>query len=141
MTRAELEPLRLQATHVAGLMRLPFRRRAWRGTQGNWQGTGTGSSLDFQDHRPYSPGDDPRYINWQAYARTGHYTMKLYRQEVSPAVDLVIDRSKSMFVDDEKAVRSAELLYWAIESSIRSGASLRCFAVSDGQPEPIALDE
>ncbi|MFN9663179.1 MAG: DUF58 domain-containing protein, partial [Akkermansiaceae bacterium] len=26
--------------------------------------------MDFQDHRSYSPGDDPRHINWQAYART-----------------------------------------------------------------------
>ncbi|MEJ6642028.1 MAG: DUF58 domain-containing protein [Akkermansiaceae bacterium] len=39
-----------------------------------------GSALYFQDHRAYSPGDDPRHINWQAYARTGQYTMKLYRE-------------------------------------------------------------
>ena len=49
-----------------------------------FSGSGTGSSLDFQDHRAYSPGDDPRHINWQAYARTGSYTMKLFREEVRP---------------------------------------------------------
>ena len=140
MTRAELEPLRLQAAHVAGLMRLPFRRRAWRGVQGNWQGTGTGSSLDFQDHRPYAPGDDPRYINWQAYARTGHFTMKLYREEVSPALDLAVDLSASMFVDEEKAARCAELVYWAVENAMQAGASIRCFAVRGSAVEPLSLE-
>ena len=47
-----------------------------------------GSALYFQDHRAYSPGDDPRHINWQAYARTGQYTMKLYREEFRPVVHL-----------------------------------------------------
>jgi uncharacterized protein (DUF58 family) len=64
---------RMQA--AAQRLRLPFRSRTWRGESGNWQGAGVGSSIDFQDHRQYLPGDDPRYIDWQAYARTGHYTM------------------------------------------------------------------
>src|SRR3954470_19074235 len=120
MNTEQLEALHVRARHVAALMRLPFRRRAWRGMQGNWQGAGTGSSLDFQDHRPYVAGDDPRYINWQAYARTGSYTMKLYRQEVSPAVDVAVDVSASMFVDDAKGARMAELLYWVVESALEA---------------------
>ena len=59
------------------------------GTQGNWLGTGLGSSVDFQDHRAYQMGDDPRYIHWAAYARTGLLTMKLYRAEVAPLVETV----------------------------------------------------
>jgi hypothetical protein len=132
--------LHARARHVAGLLRLPFRTRAWRGVQGNWQGAGVGSSLDFQDHRPYVPGDDPRYINWQAYARTGAYTMKLYREEVSPAVDLAVDLSSSMFVDEVKAARTAELLYWAVECAVQSGASLRCFVLHPERAEPLALE-
>ena len=140
MNSAELEPLHLSARAVAGLMRLPLRRRAWRGVQGDWQGLGTGNSLDFQDHRPYVPGDDLRHLNWQAYARTGHYTMKLFRQEVSPAVDLAIDLSASMFLDAEKSARTAELLYWSIECALEAGASLRCFAVRGVEIEPLALE-
>src|ERR1700761_2635359 len=110
---------------AAGRLRLPLRSRTWRGQSGNWLGAGTGSSIDFQDHRPYLPGDDPRYIDWQAYARTGHYTMKLYREEVSPLVDLVFDASESMFLDAEKMARGLDLLYFAIESALQSSGSLR----------------
>lgn len=134
------EKLHTNARHVAGFLRLPLRRRTWRGVQGNWQGAGTGSSLDFQDHRPYSPGDDPRYINWQAYARSGHYTMKLYRQEVSPSFDLVVDVSASMFLDGLKAARVVEILYWCVECGLQAGASLRCWAWRDDEVVPIAID-
>jgi hypothetical protein len=137
---AKLAGLHAHARQMAALLRLPFRRRAWHGTLGNWQGIGTGSSLDFQDHRPYSPGDDPRYINWQAYARSGHYTMKLYRQEVSPAVDIAIDLSASMFLDETKAARTAELFYWCIESALQTNASLRCFGLRGANAQPISLE-
>lgn len=93
-------------------------------------GLGVGSSLDFQDHRAYLPGDDPRQINWQAYARTGHYSMKLYREEVRPLVDIVLDASPSMWAFPTKAARAAELLYFAADSARRTGASLRFFAVN-----------
>jgi uncharacterized protein (DUF58 family) len=71
------------------------------------------------------PGDDPRYIDWQAYARSNHYVMKLYREEVSPAVDLVLDTSASMCADTKKKRRSLELFYFAVESAIGYGAVLR----------------
>lgn len=118
---------RMQA--VAGRFRLPFRSRVWRGPSGAWQGAGAGSSIDFQDHRAYLPGDDPRHIDWQAYARSGQYTMKLYREEVSPAVDLVLDISASMFVTPEKARRVLELFHFALESARQSGAALQCYVL------------
>ena len=118
---------RMQA--AAEQLRLPFRSRTWRGQSGNWLGTGSGSSIDFQDHRPYLPGDDPRYIDWQAFARSGNYTMKLYREEVSPLVDLVLDASASMFLETGKAARTLELFYFCILSALGSGGSLRTFAI------------
>jgi uncharacterized protein (DUF58 family) len=108
---------------------LPFGRQAWRGLSGNWQGVGAGSSLDFQDHRVYVPGDDPRHIHWQAYARTGALTMKLYRAEVSPLVDVAIDVSASMEYTPVKATRTDELLSFAVECAARVGAPLRVHAV------------
>jgi uncharacterized protein (DUF58 family) len=122
-------------------MRLPFRSRVWRGQAGNWLGAGSGSSIDFQDHRPYLPGDDPRYIDWQAYARTGHYTMKLYREEVSPVVDLVLDVSASMFLGATKGARTLELFYFCAESARRSGAALRCFAADGAVIKPLEIEE
>jgi uncharacterized protein (DUF58 family) len=141
-----LDPARMAALHaaarnVAEHARLPFHRRAWRGTGGNWMGTGVGSSIDFQDHRPYLPGDDPRYINWQAYARSGNYSMKLYRQEVSPQVDLVLDVSASMFLEPAKMERGLELFYFCLESAWRTAAPVRVWLWNRGQPHLIDVAE
>jgi hypothetical protein len=128
---------------AASRMRLPFRGRIWRGASGSWHGAGAGSSIDFQDHRAYLPGDDPRHIDWAAYARSGHYSMKLYREEVSPAVEIVLDVSASMFVEERKATRVLELFYFSLESSRQSGASVRCHLLrgneSAGWPVEAAL--
>lgn len=137
----------LQLAHTAAIvaaarLRLPLRSHTWKGQAGEFTGSGTGSSLDFQDHRAYSPGDDPRHINWQAYARTGSYTMKLFREEVRPVVDLILDASESMFFEARKAARTAELFYFITESCAVAGASLTIHAVrGDGsaQLDPATL--
>lgn len=146
MTREEpavLQEAQERALPAARRLRLPLSGRLWRGRTGNWAGAGVGSSIDFQDHRAYLPGDDPRYINWQAYARSGHYTMKLYREEVSPQVDLALDASASMFFDPQKCRRAWEVFFFCRESALRSGASLRTYwitgdTVAEARPE--ALD-
>lgn len=129
MDTAALQLAHTTALAAAGRLRLPLRSRSWKGQAGEFAGSGTGSSLDFQDHRAYSPGDDPRHINWQAYARTGTYTMKLFREEVRPVVDLVLDASESMFFENRKAARTAELFYFLTESCASAGASLIIHAV------------
>lgn len=129
MELAALKSCHSRAMAAAGRVRLPLRSRVWRGQAGEFAGGGTGSSMDFQDHRAYSPGDDPRHINWQAYARTGSYTMKLFREEVRPVVDVILDASESMFFDDTKAIRVAELFYLLAASSQAAGASLALYAV------------
>ena len=53
---ARLQGLQLRARsivegHVAGAHRSPFR----------------GLSIEFADHREYSPGDDLRYLDWKAW--------------------------------------------------------------------------
>ncbi|HEY0256254.1 MAG TPA: DUF58 domain-containing protein, partial [Candidatus Methylacidiphilales bacterium] len=95
-----------EVARLAEKVRLPFRSRAWRGSSGAWQGRSQGSSIDFQDHREYAPGDDPRYLDWAAYARTNNYIMKLFREEVSPRLDVVLDTSPSMALTPEKEARS-----------------------------------
>jgi uncharacterized protein (DUF58 family) len=131
----DLPAIHARMKAVASLARLPLRSARWSGVAGNVLGQGTGSSIDFQDHRPYFPGDDPRHINWQAYARTGAYSMKLYRQEVTPRVDLLFDSSASMFLTDAKATRTWELLYWGMESAFRLGASLKLHVLGGAMAE------
>ena len=115
-------------------VRLPLRSRAWRGSAGAWQGRNQGSSIDFQDHRAYAPGDDPRHLDWAAYARTDNYAMKLFREEVSPRLDVALDVSRSMSLTPEKEGRSLDLLALVMGAALRDGISLRLYAVqSTGQ--------
>jgi len=59
-----------------------------------------GASLEFKDHRDYQPGDDLRRIDWHVYARSDQLTIKLFREEVAPHLDLVIDGSRSMALEE-----------------------------------------
>lgn len=112
------------AQHCAMQLDLPLRQYLWKGHSGEFVGAGVGSSLDFQDHRNYSPGDDPRHINWQAYARSGNYTMKQYREEVRPSIDLILDLSPSLFFTSQKKQRTCELLYLIQAIARKNGAEL-----------------
>lgn len=134
-----LRQLRLQAQQLASVVQLPLRNKIWRGGSGEFAGAGVGSSLEFQDHRAYMAGDDPRHINWQAFARTGQYTMKVFREEVRPVVDLVLDVSASQFYDPVKAERVVELFHFCISSAQKSGASLKVFLVNG--PEFVLLGD
>ncbi|MCB1229997.1 MAG: DUF58 domain-containing protein [Verrucomicrobiae bacterium] len=120
----ELAAIAARAQAWADVFKLPLQHRTWRGQTGDFQGSGVGSSLDFQDHRSYVPGDDPRHINWQAYARTGNYSMKLYREEVRPVIDIVFDASDSMSFDPAKTRRTVELFYFVVFAALKSGASV-----------------
>ncbi|MDR2513080.1 MAG: DUF58 domain-containing protein [Puniceicoccales bacterium] len=131
---------RQTAQTATAVFRLPLGDMAWRGLHGQFASMGTGSSLDFQDHRPYFPGDDPRHINWQAYARTGSYTMKLYRQEVSPRVDLFVDISPSMFLVPEKRARVLAVVVFCAESALRLGASLQVHAAHGSHVEFVPVE-
>ncbi len=66
------------------------------GTVGNTLARATGSSLEFMEHREYKAGDDLRRIDWNAYARNDRLSLKLFRDEVNPHVDLLLDVSRSM---------------------------------------------
>lgn len=139
--RTELEPVAARAQGLADLFRLPLHDRTWRGSVGEFAGSGTGSSLDFQDHRAYHPGDDPRHINWQAYARTGETTMKLFREEVRPLVEILFDVTDSMFLGEEKRTRSLELFYFATFAALRAGASVTATVIKGDEHRRLALDD
>jgi uncharacterized protein (DUF58 family) len=55
-----------------------------------------GASIEFKDFREYSPGDDPRTVDWMAYARLGELFIKLFRQEEELDLWVLLDRSGSM---------------------------------------------
>lgn len=76
-----------------GLLRTPASGRA-----GELLGRGTGSSLEFQEYREYTPGDDIRHLDWAAYGRSDTLMVRLYREEISPRTEILCDASRSMSV-------------------------------------------
>ncbi|MBI2918350.1 MAG: DUF58 domain-containing protein [Chloroflexi bacterium] len=55
-----------------------------------------GASVEFSDFRSYTPGDDYRRIDWNAYARLERLFLRLYRAEENLNVSLLVDTSASM---------------------------------------------
>lgn len=55
-----------------------------------------GFSVQFSEHRRYNRGDDPRLIDWLAYAKTDKYFVKRFEAETNLTGYLVMDLSKSM---------------------------------------------
>ena len=55
-----------------------------------------GYSVEFVDYREYSPGDDPRTIDWKALARTEKYFVKRFEMESNMNVVSLLDVSASM---------------------------------------------
>jgi uncharacterized protein (DUF58 family) len=55
-----------------------------------------GFSVEFSEYREYSPGDDPRYLDWRLYARSDRYYVKRFEDETNLRCHLVVDTSRSM---------------------------------------------
>src|SRR6188472_3070845 len=55
-----------------------------------------GFSVEFSEHRKYSPGDDPHDIDWLVYAKTDKYYVKKFEAETNITGYLLMDLSASM---------------------------------------------
>ena len=55
-----------------------------------------GFSAEFTEYRQYSPGDDPRYLDWRVLARSDRYFLKRFEDETNLRCHLVVDQSRSM---------------------------------------------
>jgi len=90
-----------------------------------------GQSTEFDDFRPYTPGDEPRKVDWKLYGRTDRLYVRQYRHDAQLSVHLLVDRSNSMDFaglnsDSPQATKldharllAASLAYLAIRQSDR----------------------
>lgn len=84
-TLARIQPLGLRARClveglIAGLHRSPLK----------------GRSIEFAQHREYTPGDDTRQVDWKVYARSDKIYLKQYEDETNLQCTLLLDVSESM---------------------------------------------
>ncbi|MFW6188861.1 MAG: DUF58 domain-containing protein [Planctomycetota bacterium] len=76
----ELRARRVVEGYLAGLHRSPYH----------------GWSVEFAEHRPYSPGDELRHIDWKLWARSDRFFVKLYEEETNVRAQFLVDASASM---------------------------------------------
>src|SRR5688572_28355525 len=86
VTRATVEGLR------QGLHRSPFH----------------GYSAEFSQYRHYRPGDDLRYVDWKAFARTDRVYTRQFRETTNLAALFVLDISRSMDFPQESRIGNQE---------------------------------
>jgi uncharacterized protein (DUF58 family) len=91
-------PERIDPAQLARLGSLPIKARVI--VQGALSGMHRaslhGSSVEFAEHKEYSPGDEMRHIDWKAYAKVDRYYVKQFEQESQLTIYLVLDGSASM---------------------------------------------
>lgn len=85
---------------------------------GNYQSRFRGRGMDFDEARPYQPGDDIRAIDWRVTARTTVTHTKLYREERERPVLIAADLRQAMFFGSKgmksvTACQVAAALAWA----------------------------
>ncbi len=92
-----------QAKQLSSGFVLALQHQNATGQLGSRLGRRTGSSLEFMEHRDYQAGDDLRTLDWSVYARSNNLAVKVYRDEISPKLDILIDNSYSMSINESKA--------------------------------------
>ncbi len=55
-----------------------------------------GLSIEFAQHRQYTPGDELKHLDWRVLGRNDRYVIKQYEQETNLRAMLVVDASASM---------------------------------------------
>ncbi|MBI4568420.1 MAG: DUF58 domain-containing protein [Planctomycetes bacterium] len=66
------------------------------GATGERRSRKKGASVEFADHKPYSPGDDLRFIDWNVYGRLDRVFVKLFLEEEDRLIHVLLDASGSM---------------------------------------------
>ena len=110
--RLELKARRVVEGFLSGMHRSPY----------------FGQSIEFLQHRQYTPGDEIRHIDWKVYARQDRLHIKQYEEETNLRLTLLVDRSASMAYGDGEtnkfdfsAAVAASLAYLALRQKDACG--------------------
>lgn len=106
---------------------LRLRHAAAGGSGGQRKSRALGSSVEFSDFREYTPGDDIRRVDWNAYARFDRLFLKLFMEEQEQRVHLIVDASASM--EGEKWNAASKLMLSLCYVSLCGGDSVTLYAL------------
>ncbi len=89
---------RIDTAALMSIRSLELRARAV--VEGFWSGLHRspyhGFSVEFTEYRQYTPGDDPRHLDWRVYGRTDRYYIRKFEDETNLRCHLLVDQSRSM---------------------------------------------
>lgn len=134
--RAEETGIRVELTELVGLRRNAPRLAAGAAPPrtalgGPRPAPFKGRGMEYDETRPYHPGDDVRHLDWKVTARTGRAHTKLFREERERPVFLWVDYRAPMFFATRGAfksvlaARTAALLAWgALRQGDRVGGQV-----------------
>lgn len=88
--------LRGEAALAARALRVRARRDVSTSLTGAYRSAFRGQGLTFEELRDYAPGDDVRWLEWNATARIGRPIVKRMREERDVVVALLVDLSPSL---------------------------------------------
>jgi len=101
---------------------------------GQYHSAFKGRGIEFEEVRPYQPGDDVRAIDWNVTARSGDPYIKQFREERELTVMLIVDMSGSQgFGTNEQTKREliTELCATLAFSAIRNNDKVGLLAFTD----------
>jgi uncharacterized protein (DUF58 family) len=101
-----------------------------------------GFSQEFVEYRPYSEGDDPRFIDWNVYSRTERTVIKRFLGETNSHLMVLLDSSASMRFGSEGRISkfrygqilAASLTYLAAHQHDAVGAMIFSDSVRELRP-------
>lgn len=82
--------------------------------QGERRSKRRGQSVEFADFRPYVPGDDLRFVDWNIYGRLDKLFLKIFLEEEDLSLIIAVDRSASMHWGDPPKFDFARRLAMAL---------------------------
>jgi uncharacterized protein (DUF58 family) len=92
----QLVPSAAELERAARLLEVRSRREASSAFAGGYRSAFRGGGIEFEESRPYLPGDDVRALDWNATARSGIPYVKRFCEERDQTVVLAVDVSASM---------------------------------------------
>lgn len=126
-------PLHFDDAFLRRLERMSLRLDRVGDAIGGRPGTRRVPAADFIDHRPYSPGDDLRHIDWNAAARHDEVFVKVGRVLQAAEVHLLLDASASMSALPGKWRMARELAAALAWMTLARGDSLRLTSFPVGE--------
>ncbi len=54
------------------------------------------TGIELESYKPYGPGDEPRFLDWNAYARLDQLLVRRFRAEREAPLHILLDTSASM---------------------------------------------